>query len=249
MAPVRDSAAWSAISARAPAFDPEGATLKELLDQHPGLPVNRLELEVLESVALDDLEHVSRLIEDCRKIGVSFALDNFGTGYSSLTCLKRLPVDLIKIDLSFVRDMLGNAEKLAIVEGVIGLAEAFHISVIAEGVETVAQGLSLIQLGCSLGQGYGIARPMPALDMPGWINAWRPDPSWQQAQHRVQGDGIPGASGAKPDLTEQLSPSERKQPLLERVEVEGLARTDAQGASEELRAFAVPCLAHDSRDH
>ncbi|OGQ99711.1 MAG: hypothetical protein A2505_03750 [Deltaproteobacteria bacterium RIFOXYD12_FULL_55_16] len=155
--------------------------LKELLDQHPGLPVNRLELEVLESVALDDLEHVSRLIEDCRKIGVSFALDNFGTGYSSLTCLKRLPVDLIKIDLSFVRDMLGNAEKLAIVEGVIGLAEAFHISVIAEGVETVAQGLSLIQLGCSLGQGYGIARPMLAPDLPGWIAAWQPDLLWRQA--------------------------------------------------------------------
>lgn len=155
--------------------------LKELLARHPGTPDNRLELEVLESVALDDIEHVSRLIGACRRIGVAFALDDFGTGYSSLTYLKRLPVDLIKIDQSFVRDMLGDAEELAIVEGVIGLAEAFHISVIAEGVEMVEQGLTLIHLGCSLGQGYGIARPMPAPDMPGWIAAWRPDPSWQQA--------------------------------------------------------------------
>ncbi|PIQ11407.1 MAG: GGDEF domain-containing protein, partial [Hydrogenophilales bacterium CG18_big_fil_WC_8_21_14_2_50_58_12] len=101
---------------------------------------------------------------------MAFALDDFGTGYSSLTYLKRLPADLIKIDQSFVCDMLDDADDLAIVEGVIGLAEAFHISVIAEGVETVEQGLALIHLGCSLGQGYGIARPMPAPDLPGWIN-------------------------------------------------------------------------------
>jgi diguanylate cyclase (GGDEF)-like protein/PAS domain S-box-containing protein len=155
--------------------------LKELLSRHPGTPDNRLELEVLESVALDDIEHVSRLIAECRRIGVSFALDDFGTGYSSLTYLKRLPVDLIKIDQSFVRDMLDNAEERAIIEGVVGLAGVFRSGAIAEGVESVEHGLALIKLGCSLGQGYGIAHPMPAHDMPGWIVAWRPDPSWQQA--------------------------------------------------------------------
>ncbi|MDP1536372.1 MAG: EAL domain-containing protein [Burkholderiales bacterium] len=155
--------------------------LKELLDRHPGTPAGRLELEVLESVVLDDIEHVSRLIDACRGIGVAFALDDFGTGYSSLTYLKRLPVDLIKIDQSFVCNMLGNTEDMAIIEGVIGLAEAFHISVIAEGVEMVEQGLKLIQLGCFMGQGYGIAPPMPAQDIPEWIAAWRPDPSWQNA--------------------------------------------------------------------
>jgi EAL domain-containing protein (putative c-di-GMP-specific phosphodiesterase class I) len=138
-------------------------------------------LEVLESVALDDIEHISRLIDACRGIGVAFALDDFGTGYSSLTYLKRLPVDLIKIDQSFVCNMLGNTEDMAIIEGVIGLAEAFHISVIAEGVEMMEQGLKLIQLGCFMGQGYGIAPPMAAQDIPGWIAAWRPDPSWQNA--------------------------------------------------------------------
>ncbi len=153
--------------------------LKDLLDHHPGTPAGRLELEVLESVALDDIEHISHLIDACRRIGVAFALDDFGTGYSSLTYLKRLPVNLIKIDQSFVCNMLGNTEDMAIIEGVIGLAEAFHISVIAEGVEMMEQGLKLIQLGCFMGQGYGIAPPMPAQDIPGWIANWRPDPSWQ----------------------------------------------------------------------
>ena len=155
--------------------------LKELLDRHPDTAPNRLELEVLESAALDDIEHVSNLITACQRIGVAFALDDFGTGYSSLTYLKRLPAELIKIDQSFVHDMLGDTDDLAIVEGVIGLAEAFHISVIAEGVETVEQGLALIHLGCTLGQGYGIALPMPAQDLPGWIATWRNDPSWRQA--------------------------------------------------------------------
>ncbi|KAF0164539.1 MAG: diguanylate cyclase/phosphodiesterase with PAS/PAC sensor(s) [Rhodocyclaceae bacterium] len=155
--------------------------LKEQLDRHPGTPKNGLELEVLESVALDDIEHVSRLIAACQGIGVAFALDDFGTGYSSLTYLKRLPVGLIKIDQSFVRDMQGNSEERAIVAGVVGLADAFHSDVIAEGVETVEQGLMLIHLGCSLAQGYCIARPMPAHEMPGWIATWQPDPAWLQA--------------------------------------------------------------------
>ena len=154
--------------------------LKEKLERHPGTPENGLELEVLESVALDDIEHVSRLIVACQRIGVAFALDDFGTGYSSLTYLKRLPVGLIKIDQSFVRDMQANPEERAIVAGVVGLADAFHSGVIAEGVETVEQGIMLIRLGCSLAQGYFIARPMPAHDMPGWIDTWQPDPSWQQ---------------------------------------------------------------------
>ncbi|PIX02639.1 MAG: hypothetical protein COZ79_00720 [Hydrogenophilales bacterium CG_4_8_14_3_um_filter_62_83] len=155
--------------------------LKWLLARHPDTPTNRLELEVLESAALDDIEHVSRLIDACRRLGVTVALDDFGTGYSSLTYLKRLPADLIKIDQSFVHDMLSDADDLAIIEGVIGLAEAFHISVIAEGVETAEQGVALIHLGCSLGQGYGIARPMPGEDLPGWVATYRPVPSWRQA--------------------------------------------------------------------
>jgi len=121
------------------------------------------------------------VIEACRKLGVSFSLDDFGTGYSSLTYLKRLPVALLKIDQSFVRDMLDDEDDLAILKGVIGLALAFHREVIAEGVETVAHGTALLQLGCELAQGYGIARPMPAADMPAWAARWQPDAAWRSA--------------------------------------------------------------------
>jgi EAL domain-containing protein (putative c-di-GMP-specific phosphodiesterase class I) len=114
----------------------------------------------------------------CHDLGVRFSLDDFGTGYSSLTHLRRLPAYLIKIDQSFVRDMLDDAEDLAIVESVVGLAKAFQLEVIAEGVETIDHGLSLLQLGCELAQGYGIARPMPGDDIPEWISSWKADDSW-----------------------------------------------------------------------
>ena len=117
-------------------------------------------------------------MDDCMALGVSFALDDFGTGYSSLTYLRRLPASLIKIDQTFVRDMLNDADDLAIVEGVIALAKSFKRGVIAEGVETIEHGTVLLQLGCELAQGYGIARPMPASDIPSWINDWKPDASW-----------------------------------------------------------------------
>lgn len=110
--------------------------------------------------------------------GVLFALDDFGTGYSSLTYLKRLRVALLKIDQSFVRDMLDDTDDLAILQGVIGLAEAFNHKVIAEGVETGAHGTKLLQLGCQLGQGYGIAAHA-ALTNTRWVEKWRPDAAWK----------------------------------------------------------------------
>jgi len=113
--------------------------------------------------------------------GVLFALDDFGTGYSSLTYLKRLQVDLLKIDQSFVRDMLDDPDDMAILQGVIGLAGAFRRSVIAEGVETIAHGTLLLQLGCDLGQGFGIARPMPADLFPAWAASWQRDAAWVAA--------------------------------------------------------------------
>jgi hypothetical protein len=85
----------------------------------------------------------------------------------------------LKIDQSFVHDMLDDPDDLAILEGVIGLAAAFRRQVIAEGVETVEHGAMLLQLGCELAQGYGIARPMPAADLPGWAATWRPDAAWR----------------------------------------------------------------------
>ncbi len=153
--------------------------LKAILAQHPQVNPADLELEVLETSALEDIALVSGVIEDCAMIGVKFALDDFGTGYSSLTYLKRLRVALLKIDQSFVRDMLDDPDDLAILEGVIGLAVAFRREVIAEGVETVAHGTALLQLGCELAQGYGIARPMPAEQLPAWAATWQPDAAWR----------------------------------------------------------------------
>ena len=152
--------------------------LTTLLAAHPAVDPSMLQIEVLETSALADMVQASQVIEDCAQMGVMFALDDFGTGYSSLTYLKRLRVSLLKIDQSFVRDMLEDPDDLAILEGVIGLAAAFKREVIAEGVETVAHGTALMHLGCELAQGYGIARPMPADQVPAWALAWRPDPAW-----------------------------------------------------------------------
>jgi diguanylate cyclase (GGDEF)-like protein/PAS domain S-box-containing protein len=147
--------------------------LTALLAAHPQLDPSCLELEILETIALSDIGKVSTTMQGCQELGIRFAIDDFGTGYSSLTYLKRLPAYLIKIDQSFVRDMLDDADDLAIIEGVVGLAKAFQREVIAEGVETIAHGEALIKLGCELGQGYGIARPMPASEIPAWASNWK----------------------------------------------------------------------------
>ncbi len=151
---------------------------QSILAKHPEVNPASLELEVLETSALADLEQVSQVIEDCAKIGVKFAMDDFGTGYSSLTYLKRLRVAMLKIDQSFVRDMLDDTDDLAILEGVIGLAAAFKREVIAEGVETVEHGTAIMHLGCMLAQGYGIARPMPPEQMLAWAATWKPNAEW-----------------------------------------------------------------------
>ncbi len=155
--------------------------LQTILASHPGLKHGSLELEVLETSALEDIARVAQVIEACALMGVGFALDDFGTGYSSLTYLRRLRVTLLKIDRSFVRDMLDDPDDLAILQGVIGLAAAFKRQVIAEGVETVAHGSLLLRLGCELAQGYGIARPMPPEQVPAWAATWQPDAAWTES--------------------------------------------------------------------
>jgi len=154
------------------------ARLEALLDDHPDLPPETLELEVLETSTLGDLAQVSSLLEGCRQIGIQVSLDDFGTGYSSLTYLKRLPASIVKIDQSFVRDILDDPEDLKILDGVLSLATAFDRQVIAEGVETVRHGDMLLRVGCELAQGYGIACPMPAEAVPDWLNHWQPPAHW-----------------------------------------------------------------------
>ncbi len=154
--------------------------LSELLSTHPEVQPQWLELEVLETSALEDMALVDKVMHDCHDLGVRFALDDFGTGYSSLTYLKHLPADTLKIDRSFVFGMIGDPNDLAIVQGIIGLASAFRRGVIAEGVETAAHGELLLTLGCELAQGFGIAKPMPARDIPAWVALWRPDATWSR---------------------------------------------------------------------
>ena len=137
--------------------------LAQLLAAHPHVKPSNLELEVLETSALSDVLNASNIMNKCADLGVSFAIDDFGTGYSSLTYLRRLPADLIKIDQSFICDMLVDPEDKAIVVGIIALAKSFNRKVIAEGVETIAHGTALLEIGCELAQGYGIARPMPPI--------------------------------------------------------------------------------------
>lgn len=163
--------------------------LKQHLLQHPTIKPHNLELEVLESSALADMMQVSKVIKACKKIGVSFALDDFGTGYSSLTYLKYLPAAVLKIDQSFVRDMHDDPDDLAILEGIMGMSSAFRRQVVAEGVELIEQGEMLLQLGCEVAQGYFIAKPMPAEQLPDWYHSWKPPLRWQQ-QQRISRDDL-----------------------------------------------------------
>ena len=147
--------------------------LSELLARHTEPLATHLEIEVLETAAHADIEATSALLARCRAMGVRFALDDFGTGYSTLTYLKRLPVDVLKIDRSFVHHMLDDAQDRAIVEGVIGLAGTFGCVVVAEGVESPAQARTLLDLGCQIGQGTGIAAPMPSAQVAQWVRDYR----------------------------------------------------------------------------
>ena len=162
--------------------------LKMALARHPAIEPRDLEMEVLETAALDDIAQISDLMLTCQHLGVSFAIDDFGTGYSSLTYLKRLPVQVLKIDQSFVRDMLDDPDDLGILVAVLGLATTFGRRAIAEGVETFQHVEMLLRIGCELGQGYAIARPMPAGEIPDWVSRWRPEPQWRECGQLAHDD-------------------------------------------------------------
>ena len=153
--------------------------LKDILDKYPSVKSKMLELEVLETSRLEDLHKAKNVMNACIKLGVSFSLDDFGTGYSSLIYLKQLPIKQIKIDQNFVQGMLNNSNDLSIVDGIISLCKAFHLSVIAEGVETAEHSIILLGLGCKLAQGYEISRPMPSELFSNWLKEYKPNPLWQ----------------------------------------------------------------------
>lgn len=157
--------------------------MQHILSRHPQIPGHLVEIEITESTALYDLHAVTTTLQALRVLGVSVSLDDFGTGYSSLTYLRRLPMDTLKIDQSFVQGMMHDTGDLAIVQGVIGLARSFGYRVIAEGVETVEQGQMLIQLGCTQAQGFAIGRPMPLADFVAWSQTWQAPQTWRRHHH------------------------------------------------------------------
>lgn len=134
--------------------------VRTVLD-NTGLPPDFLELELTEGAMVVDVDHAVDTLRRLKGLGVRLAIDDFGTGYSSLAYLKRFPIDTLKIDRSFVRDVATNATDTAIIDTIIGLASSLGFSVVAEGVETIAQALVLRERNCRYAQGYLICRPLP----------------------------------------------------------------------------------------
>jgi EAL domain-containing protein (putative c-di-GMP-specific phosphodiesterase class I) len=159
------------------------ARLQTLMARYPCVSPQWLNIELLESVALEDIQKVSQTMAACNALGVSLSLDDFGTGYSSLSYLKRLPAKVLKIDRSFVRDILDDKDDLALTEAIIALSVVFSRDVVAEGVENAEQGVLLMRLGCDVAQGFGIARPMPAEEVIPWVQQFQPDPKWAAWAH------------------------------------------------------------------
>ena len=121
------------------------------------------------------LDLVAQIIAECRQMGVRFALDGFGWGGSSLSYLKRLQLARLKLDRSIVLHMVEDPDELAILKSILGLARAFDLELLAEGVETAEQSQMLLQLGCDLAQGFGVAQPMAGTELPDWVAGWRAD--------------------------------------------------------------------------
>jgi len=130
-----------------------------------GADPSRLKLELTENVVLGNIESVIARMQELDRMGIGFSLDDFGTGYSSLSYLRQLPLDMIKIDQSFVRDIPGDPNSAAIVRAILAMSQSLGLLTIAEGVETPAQRDFLLQHGCTAFQGYLFGRPVP-------IEAW-----------------------------------------------------------------------------
>lgn len=137
-----------------------------------GVPTERVTIEVTESAAMNESLQALDILTRLRLKGFRLSIDDFGTGYSSLTRLQRLPVTEIKVDRSFVRDCLTSKDSYAIVKTVIDLAHNLDLVAVAEGIETAEDYRLLVKLGCEFGQGFGIARPLPAPELSLWRSCW-----------------------------------------------------------------------------
>jgi EAL domain-containing protein (putative c-di-GMP-specific phosphodiesterase class I) len=152
------------------------ALVVEVLEE-TGLTPSLLELEITESIAMSDIEYVIETLLALKKLGVTIAMDDFGTGYSSLSYLKRLPLDILKVDQSFIRNLTVDAGDAAITRTVVAMAHSFGMQVVAEGVETIEQRDWLRELGCEVAQGYLYAKPLPADEATVFLRTHLPLPS------------------------------------------------------------------------
>ena len=166
-------------------------TLRDILNSRKKFIIEKrlLEIEIIETQKFFDLSSVSNIMHSCSEMGARFSLDDFGTGYSSLLYLKELPAETLKIDRSFITGMNESQNALLIVKAILGLASAFNREVIAEGVETYDQANLLVNLGCRVIQGYGIAKPMPEDKFEQWCKEWN---NRQQSLLLDKGLAFPG---------------------------------------------------------
>lgn len=141
--------------------DDFGIVVKRVLKE-TGLPPDQLWLELTESAVLEAIDSAAKTFQELRGLGVRLAIDDFGTGYSSFTHLRSFTVDLLKIDLTFIRDLERSAHDRAIVQGIVRLADSLDLDVVAEGIETIGQRDLLTGMGCRYGQGYLFSKPVPS---------------------------------------------------------------------------------------
>ncbi len=164
--------------------------VRHALADVPGARADSLEIEILESSILDDMAHVREVMRACAGMGVRFALDDFGTGYSSLAYLHQLPAATIKIDQFFVRNLFEQREDPAIIQAVVQIAQVFGRELVAEGVEDPEHGMLLVAMGCHIGQGFGIGRPMAAEAVLPWVAGYRARREWTALQGLAWHQGL-----------------------------------------------------------
>ena len=163
-----------------------------------GVPASQLELEITEAVLLEEKERPLYKIRSLRGLGVRISVDDFGTGYSALSYLKRFPIDTLKIDQSFIRELSKGSDDAAISTAIIALAHSLDLDVVAEGIETDEQLWILQELGCDIGQGFLFARPMP----PGRVAAF----TIAMAQQLEEHGGAVEAPEEEPGLSSEYDP-------------------------------------------
>jgi EAL domain-containing protein (putative c-di-GMP-specific phosphodiesterase class I) len=178
-------------------LDPELPDVVARLLRRYGVPAGQLTLEITESSIMTDPARTIGLLERLAAMGVRLSVDDFGTGYSSLSYLKRLPVDEVKIDKSFVTDMERDADDEVIVRSIVDLGGNLSLDVVAEGVEDRATWERLARMGCTMAQGYFLHRPMPPQELPGWLAGWRP-PAPASQSGWLPGRATTGAREAVP---------------------------------------------------